>query len=56
VITKVAGRPVKDSAELADTIADFKPGDTVALEIHRDGDTRAIRVKLGERPLSRVGG
>jgi S1-C subfamily serine protease len=56
VITKVAGRPVKDSAELADTIADFKPGDTVPLEIHRDGDTRVIRVKLGERPLSRVGG
>jgi S1-C subfamily serine protease len=56
VITKVAGRPVKDSAELADTIAGFKPGDTVPLEIHRDGDTRVIRVKLGERPLSRVGG
>jgi S1-C subfamily serine protease len=56
VITKVAGRPVKDSAQLADTIADFKPGDTVPLEIHRDGDTRVIRVKLGERPLSRVGG
>ena len=56
VITKVAGKPVKDSAELADTIADFKPGDTVPLEIHRDGDTRVIRVKLGERPLSRVGG
>jgi S1-C subfamily serine protease len=56
VITKVAGRPVKDSAQLADTIARFKPGDTVPLEIHRDGDTRVIRVKLGERPLSRVGG
>jgi S1-C subfamily serine protease len=56
VITKVAGRPVKDSAQLADTIAGFRPGDTVPLEIHRDGDTRVIRVKLGERPLSRVGG
>ena len=56
VITKVAGKPVKDSAELADTIAGFKPGDTVPFEIHRDGDTRVIRVKLGERPLSRVGG
>jgi S1-C subfamily serine protease len=56
VITKVAGHPVKDSAELADTIADFKPGDTVPIEIHRDGDTRVIRVKLAERPLSRVGG
>jgi S1-C subfamily serine protease len=56
VITKVAGKPVEDSAQLADVIAGFKPGDTVPLEIHRNGDTREIRVKLGERPLSRVGG
>jgi S1-C subfamily serine protease len=56
VITKVAGKPVEDSAELADVIADFKPGDTVPLEVHRDGKAQQIRVKLGERPLSRVGG
>jgi S1-C subfamily serine protease len=56
VITKVAGKPVEDSAQLADVISQYKPGDTVALEIHRDGDTREIRVKLGERPLSRVAG
>jgi S1-C subfamily serine protease len=56
VITKVAGKPVQDSAQLADVISQFKPGDTVALEIHRGGDTREIRVKLGERPLSRVSG
>jgi S1-C subfamily serine protease len=56
VITKVAGKPVQDSAQLATVIAQFKPGDTVPLEVHRDGDTREIRVKLGERPLSRVGG
>jgi S1-C subfamily serine protease len=56
VITKVAGKPVEDSAQLADVIAGFKPGDTVPLEVHRNGDTREIRVKLGERPLSRVGG
>ena len=56
VITKVAGKPVQDSAQLADVISQFKPGDTVALEVHRGGDTREIRVKLGERPLSRVAG
>jgi S1-C subfamily serine protease len=56
VITKVAGKPVEDSAQLADVISQYKPGDTVALEIHRDGDTREIRVKLEERPLSRVAG
>jgi S1-C subfamily serine protease len=56
VITKVAGRPVENSAELANVIADFKPGDEVPLEIHRNGDTREIKVKLGERPLGRVAG
>jgi S1-C subfamily serine protease len=56
VITKVAGKPVQNSAELADVIAGFKPGDEVPLEIHRDGGTKEIKVKLGERPLGRVAG
>ena len=56
VITKVAGKPVENSAELADEIADFKPGDTVPLEVHRDGETKEIRVRLGERPLGDVAG
>jgi S1-C subfamily serine protease len=56
VITKVAGRPVQDSAQLAELIAGFDPGDEVPLEIHRNGDTREIEVKLGERPLVDVGG
>jgi S1-C subfamily serine protease len=56
VITKVAGEAVENSAQLADVIADFRPGDEVPLEIHRDGDTKEIKVKLGERPLGRVAG
>jgi S1-C subfamily serine protease len=56
IITSVAGNPVEDSADLADEIANFKPGDTVPLEVHRDGDTKEIRVKLGERPLGDVAG
>jgi S1-C subfamily serine protease len=56
VITKVAGKPVEDSAELADLIADYEPGEEVALEVHRGGDTREVKVKLGERPLGNVGG
>ena len=51
VITKVDGEPVDDSAELADLIAGFEPGEEVPLEVHRDGETREITVKLGERPL-----
>jgi S1-C subfamily serine protease len=56
VITKVAGKPVENSSQLADLIADFKPGEEVPLEIHRKGDTREIKVKLGERPLGDVAG
>jgi S1-C subfamily serine protease len=56
VITKVEGDSVEDSAELADRIAQHKPGDEVTLEVHRNGDTRLIKVKLGERPLGDVGG
>jgi S1-C subfamily serine protease len=56
VITKVDGKPVEDSAQLADLIADYAPGEEVPLEIHRGGDTREIDVRLGERPLGDVGG
>jgi S1-C subfamily serine protease len=56
VITKVEGQAVEDSAELADRIAQHKPGDEVTLEVHRNGDTKLIKVKLGERPLGDVGG
>jgi S1-C subfamily serine protease len=56
VITKVDGKPVEDSAQLADLIADYEPGKEVPLEVHRDGEDREIKVKLGERPLGDVGG
>jgi S1-C subfamily serine protease len=56
VITKVDGKAIEDSAQLADMIADHEPGEEVPLEIHRGGDTRTVDVKLGERPLGDVGG
>ena len=56
VITKVDGKPVESSAQLAELIADYKPGEEVPLEVIRDGDKQEIKVKLGERPLGDVGG
>jgi S1-C subfamily serine protease len=56
VITKVGGKPVESSSQLADLIAGYEPGEKVPVEIHRDGETREIEVKLGERPLGDVGG
>jgi S1-C subfamily serine protease len=56
VITKVDGKAVEDSAQLADVIADHAPGEEVPLEVHRGGDVREVVVELGERPLGDVGG
>jgi S1-C subfamily serine protease len=56
VITKVEGKPVEDSADLAEVIAAFQPGQEVALEVHRDGRTEEVRVRLGERPLGNPSG
>jgi hypothetical protein len=46
-ITKVAGTPVTSSAELAGVIAKHESGDTVTLEVVRDGKTRTVEVTLG---------
>jgi S1-C subfamily serine protease len=56
VITEVDGKPVENSAQLAELIAGYDPGERLPLEIHRDGETRQIEVKLGERPLGDVAG
>ncbi|HEX6022772.1 MAG TPA: trypsin-like peptidase domain-containing protein [Solirubrobacter sp.] len=51
IITKLGEQPVADADDLANAILRFEPGDTVTVEIHRDGETRQVKVKLGERPL-----
>jgi S1-C subfamily serine protease len=56
VITKVEDSPVQDSAELANVISEFRPGQEVTLEVHRDGETREVKVRLAERPLGNSGG
>ncbi len=48
VITKFNGKSIKSYAELEDEKNKFKPGDTVDVEIFRDGKTKIIKVKLGE--------
>jgi S1-C subfamily serine protease len=50
VIVAVDGHELVEEADLATLIADYLPGDTVTLEVLRDGDTEEIDVELGERP------
>jgi S1-C subfamily serine protease len=50
VIEKVDGNAVSTAAQLADLVAQSKPGDTVTLEVIRAGVTRQVEVTLGTVP------
>jgi S1-C subfamily serine protease len=52
IITKVEGKPIEDANDLSSAVAQFQPGQVVTVEVHRGGETKEIKVKLGERPLS----
>jgi putative serine protease PepD len=50
VITKVGGRPIRDPTDISAAIAGKSPGNTVTVEIRRNGLTEKIDVALGTRP------
>jgi S1-C subfamily serine protease len=52
-IVSVGGKPVYSSAQLADTVALSKPGDKLALEVVRNGESRTVEVTLGTVPNTR---
>jgi 2-alkenal reductase len=56
IITKVEGKVIEDANDLSAVVAEFQPGQDVTVEVHRGGETKDIKVKLGERPLSAPGG
>jgi S1-C subfamily serine protease len=53
VVTRLGRTPIEDSDDLARAVEHYQPGDAVALQVWRDGKARDVRLKLGERPLSR---
>jgi len=56
IITKVEGKVIEDANDLSAVVAQFQPGQDVTVEVHRGGETKEIKVKLGERPLSAPSG
>jgi S1-C subfamily serine protease len=52
VIVAVDGDKIVGETDRPKLIAQHEPGDTVTVEVIRDGETRNIDVKLGERPDS----
>jgi len=50
VITKVEDTRIETDNDLGQALAPYEPGETVTLEIVRDGRKRELRVELGARP------
>jgi len=52
VITAVNGEEVTDNADLPRIVSRLNPGDTITLDVIRDGDEEQVELTLGERPTS----
>src|SRR5262249_58532581 len=51
VILAVDGHKIVSPSDLSSLISQYNPGDTVTLQVLRDGDTSEVDVTLGERPI-----
>jgi 2-alkenal reductase len=51
VITAVEGSRVRVESDVSRALQRYRPGQTITLQVLRDGRPRQIRVELGERPL-----
>lgn len=49
IITKVNGKAVTTSGELVKSIAALRPGATASVTVWREGETKVLTIKLGER-------
>ncbi len=52
LVISIDGAPVQSGGDLAAQIQTHQPGDTVDLEVVRDGEPSTISVTLGERPVN----
>ena len=55
LIVGADGQRVANVADLRDALSDRRPGDTIELEIYRDGEKQTVSVKLGRLPASPQG-
>jgi putative serine protease PepD len=52
VVTSLGGKAVSNSSALSSLVNEHKPGDTVTVTLTRDGQSKTLQVKLGERPAT----
>jgi S1-C subfamily serine protease len=56
VVVAAAGEPVERSEDLGRIIGSLSPGETVSLDIIRDGEPLTVEIDLEERPTAVSGG
>jgi S1-C subfamily serine protease len=56
VIVSVDGQEIVSESDLAEAVSEHAPGDTVSLEVLRDGNVEELEIELGERPEQTPGG
>src|SRR5215213_5848637 len=54
VITAIGGKTIRNPSDLSLTVLTKRPGDEVKVELKRDGKSRTMTVKLGNRPNTPV--
>jgi S1-C subfamily serine protease len=52
IVTAIEGQPIDDEHPLDALLTQYAPGQTVELEILRDGSTQTVSVTLGTRPAT----
>ena len=52
LITAIDGQELVDGEDLPEIVSRYNPGDTVTLEVIRDGDTEEVELTFGTRPDS----
>jgi serine protease Do len=53
IILELNGKSINDANELRNTVSMMQPGETIQLQISRNGSVRDFSVKLGELPASK---
>jgi len=55
VIVSIDGQRIERPDQVSGIVGSKRPGDTVRVEVERDGDRRTVEVRLGTRPASAPG-
>lgn len=50
IVTEFDGKPLRDTRQLRNMVAATAPGTEVSMRVIRDGESRVVKVKIGEQP------